>query len=363
MKLARTAGWGNGVRSWIRRTFAGGCLLASAFAYGGTSPQVQVTAVEHSIEKDRVRIVVRFNAAVQYVGGTATDPYRLYFDLRGTRPAAALPASAVVGDSVVQRVRLGQYKPGVTRVVLDMTRPAPYTATFVANPPRLLIEVMRNGTAPVNATPPPHSASAPASMHQTRSVSRKKPAPPSVAAVAPQPEPPPVPMAPEQMPPVPPQVSYQDGLLTITATNSTLTDVLQAVATRTSATLDTPPGLTGQRVAVRLGPAPPREVLSDLLQGMDFVLVGANDDPEAVRSIIVSSGSSGAVAASPPPVFMPATPAEEETAPPEQPGSNPPVANQAPPSPAPRNPPPKTPEELLEELRRPQEQQPNAQPH
>ena len=342
--------------------FAGGCLLATAFAYGGTSPQVQVTAVEHSIEKDRVRVVVRFNAAVQYVGGTATDPYRLYFDLRGTRPAAALSASAVVGDSVVQRVRLGQYKPGVTRVVLDMTRPAPYTATFVADPPRLLIDVMKNGTAPVSVRPPPHSASASASVPPTRSVSRKKPAPPSVAAVAPQPAPAPVPMAPEQMPPVPPQVSYQNGLLTITATNSTLTDVLQAVATRTSATLDTPPGLMGQRVAVRLGPASPREVLSDLLQGMDFVLVGANDDPEAVRSIIVSSGSSGPVAASPPPVFMPATPTEEETAPPEQPASNPPVANQAPPAPAPRNPSPKTPEELLEELRRLQEQQPNAQP-
>jgi len=96
---------------------------------------------------------------------------------------------------------------------------------------------------------------------------------------------------------------------------------------------------------------------------MDFVLVGANDDPEAVRSIIVSSGSSGPVAASPPPVFMPATPTEEETAPPEQPASTPPVANQASPSPAPRNPSAKTPEELLEELRRLQEQQPNAQPH
>ena len=328
----------------IRWVLTGACFLASTHAYG-SSPEARVTAVEHSIAKDRVRVVVRFSAAVQYAGGTATDPFRLYFDLHGTRPAAALPASSAVGDSVVRRVRLGQYQPGITRVVLDMTRPAPFTATFLADPARLVIEVMRSGATTGSVGNPSPSAA-----------TRAKLAPASAASITPVPAPA---LVPEQMPPLPPQVTYQNGLLTIMATNSTLADVLQAVAARTNATLDAPSDLIGQRVAARLGPAPPRAVMTDLLQGMDYVLVGSSNDPEAIRSIILSPTSAASVAAIPAPAAVSAPPAEAETVPEEEAESSNPAAKQ--PS-APQAPPVKTPEELLEELRRLQEQQPNTPP-
>ena len=329
MKRGQTVGWDKGSRSrLITRVLAGTCLFVSACAYG-ESPQAEVTAVEHSVTKDSVQVVVRFNTAVRYVPGTATDPFRLYFDLRGTRPAATLAASSTVGDVLVQRVRLGQYQAGITRIVLDMTRPAPYTTTFLTNPPRLLIEVMRDGATPSNGR---HAAAS------------SMPAPASPSA----------PVAPEQIPPVPPQVNYRNGLLTITASNSLLSDVLQAVAVRINATLEAPPPLTGQRVAVVLGPAPPREVLAAMLQGMDYVLVGSSNDPEGIREIILRPGNSGP-AGSPaaPPAAAQAETSQERT-PPDT------ASNQAPPA-ADQRSPAKTPEELLEELRRLEEQQPNPQ--
>jgi hypothetical protein len=329
----------------IQWVLAGACLLVPACAYGAP-PLAEVTAVEHSVSKDSVRIVVRFNAGVEYVAGTATDPFRLYFDVRGTRPAAALSASSTVGDVVVKRVRLGQYQPGITRIVLDMARPAPYTTTLVTDPPRLLIDVMRNGPSPGDGSYPPASA-----------VTRAKLTPASVPPVTPAPVSASAPATPEQMPPVPPQVKYQNGLLTITALNSTLSDVLQAVAARTNATLDASPALMAQRVAVALGPAPPREVLADLLQGMDYVLVGSSNDPKAVRDIILHPTSSGLVGLRP--TAAPGAAADGETASEETPGSasqspsTPPVAGQATPA--------KTPEEQLEEVRRLQEEQSSAQ--
>jgi len=301
--------------SWmIRWVLTSACLLVSAGAHA-TPPLAEVTAVEHSVSKDSVRVVVRFNAAVQYVGGTATDPFRLYFDLHGTRPGATLSASTTVGDTVVQRVRLGQYQPGITRIVVDMTRSAPYTVTLLTDPPRLLIDVMRSGL-------PASGSHLPAA-----GVSRAKLATASASSVAPAPVSPPPPATPAQMPPLPPQVKYQNGLLTIVASNSTLNDVLQAVAMRTNATLDAPATLTAQRVVVALGPAPPREVLANLLQGMDYVLVGSSNDPAAIHDIILrpSSGPMG-----PPPIAVPAVPVEAETRG-EAPGSSNPPPNQPPP--------------------------------
>src|SRR5262249_11474592 len=120
---------------------------------------------------------------------------------------------------------------------------------------------------------------------------------PPVAPVAPPPPP-----TPENMPAQAPQVNYAAGMLTIVAQNSTLGDILNAVKSRTGATVDAP-GPLSERVATRLGPAPPRQVLADLLKGshFDYVLLGSDSDPMAVRSIILtrsSGGSSGPATAS-----------------------------------------------------------------
>ncbi len=120
-------------------------------------------------------------------------------------------------------------------------------------------------------------------------------------AVAADPTPPAPPPTPEQLPPQPPHVEYINGLLSITANNSTLGDILNAIRARTGATIDAPGGLY-ERVVVHLGPAPPRQVIADLLQGSryDYVLVGSDNDPMALRSIQITVNS-GAPPAPPPP--------------------------------------------------------------
>jgi len=151
----------------------------SAFAQiaGG---QAQVTAVEHQAAGDRIRVVVHFDRPVRFVEGTAADPYRIFFDLQGTRPADALAAKTAVDDSPLRRIRVSQYQPGITRVVLDVDRPAPYTAWFLADPPRLVVEISRTAAvaqtrivaapAPTTATLAPAAPSAAAAPAPTGSV-------------------------------------------------------------------------------------------------------------------------------------------------------------------------------------------------
>jgi hypothetical protein len=99
----------------------------------------------------------------------------------------------------------------------------------------------------------------------------------------------PVPQIPlDSIPAVAPQVTYQDGLLTIVAPNSTLGDILRGVRKNTSAEIEIPSNAT-ERVATHLGPAPAREVIADLLNGsrFNYVLMGSPADANALVRIVL----------------------------------------------------------------------------
>lgn len=134
----------------------------------------------------------------------------------------------------------------------------------------------------------------------------QRPSPPKSRGKQPQPSTPPsvvppVPSGPlpqltlDQMPAIPPQVSYHAGQLTIQAQNSTLGDILGAVRTQTGASFDLPANAT-ERVVGRFGPGPAREVLASLLNGSHFnyVMLGSPTDASAVQQVILTPKPGGA---------------------------------------------------------------------
>jgi hypothetical protein len=184
------------------------------------------------------------------------------------------------------------------------------------------------------------------------------------------PQAPPQPLVPltiEEMPAMPPEVSYRDGQLTIVAENSTLADILRAVRAQTQASVDVPPSAT-ERVVSHFGPGPARQVLAELLNGSHFnyVLLGSAADPAALdRVILTPKGSSAAETVSQLPINSPPpgglSGAESQDAandqanqndsevqigdPASQPAEEPPPGNQAP---------IRTPEQMLQGLQREQ---------
>jgi hypothetical protein len=117
--------------------------------------------------------------------------------------------------------------------------------------------------------------------------SRKRPAKTQPAPVV-QPAPAPVPLRPEQMPAVPPQVSYQQNQLT-------LSDILRAVRNQTGAAVDFPPNAT-ERVVGHFGPGPARDVLASMLNGshFDYVMLGSAANPSAIDRVILTSKTGSA---------------------------------------------------------------------
>jgi hypothetical protein len=128
-----------------------------------------------------------------------------------------------------------------------------------------------------------------------------------------------LPLTPEQRPAAAPLVTYIDGKLSVTAKNSTLGDILRAISAKTGASIDIPAG-ANERVVSQLGPAPPRDVMTALLNGSHFnyVMVGTEANPNAVVHVILTSktdrpegsagGGGGASAAMNRPTIQPRTP-------------------------------------------------------
>lgn len=126
-----------------------------------------------------------------------------------------------------------------------------------------------------------------------RRQSRKQSPKQEQVAPAPQPPvPPPPPPTPEQMPASPPQVTFNNGQLTIVAQNSTLGDILRAVRAKTGAAVEVPGNAT-ERVVANIGPGPAREVLASLLNGSHFnyVMLGSATQADMVDRIILTSKS------------------------------------------------------------------------
>lgn len=215
------------------------------------------------------------------------------------------------------------------------------------------------------------SASSPSSM-MAPTAPMGPPAPPDVI---------PQPSRPADMPPVPPQVTYRNGLLTVNAVNSTMSSLLAAIRSRTGIEFEGAEN-SPERVAVSLGPAPEGEVLAGIFSGsgFDYVVLGRADSPGTVQRVVLTPKSrAGAAVAGTAPQAQPQQPqarvpqegeeeVPEEGAVPDQepqdtaaqpPQVNPPPTGDQQPGPA------KTPEQLLQELKemqqRQQEQQ-NGQP-
>jgi hypothetical protein len=211
---------------------------------------------------------------------------------------------------------------------------------------------------------------------------------PAVAAPQAAPAPTPVslePIKPSAMPPVPPQVTYRDNMLTVQAVNSTLGSLLNAIRNKTGIQFEGAEN-AGERVAVSIGPAPEGEVLASIFNGsgFDYVAIAREDNPEIVQRVIMTPKGRGAGVAA---AFAPAAqqvqqaqqaqetdedvPDEQVEAEQDTPATPPPVA---PPAQAQQQPQqqqqqdqqqqpgaPPTPEELLQKMKQMQQQQQGGQ--
>jgi N-acetylmuramoyl-L-alanine amidase len=119
-----------------------------------SKPVSKVTAVRFWSLGEVTRVSIEVSSDFKFYAERVPKPDRLFFDIKGARPAMAEKQMHVipVGDSLVHQIRVAETQPGITRVVLDLeehTPSAEYSTSQLANPNRLVIEVrLKDSPAP-----------------------------------------------------------------------------------------------------------------------------------------------------------------------------------------------------------------------
>lgn len=249
-------------------------ILALAFAGGSSSvlaaPQIAVKTVARvskvavTPSNAGIEVEIATSQPVAMRSQVTTSPDRLVLDFPDALPAPDLHNQAINrGEIIGVRIGLFSQNPPVTRVVIDLKSPQPYRI-FPAGK-TVIVKLMTGqqqaavaGQAhidPVSFTPPPPA----------------KPA--------------------SQL-----EVVSRNGQLSIRAEGVSLAQVLNEVRRKIGADIPIPPGAAQEQVVANIAMMPVRETLTSLLNGsrFNFILVGADNDPAKLKSVILSfRGSTG----------------------------------------------------------------------
>ncbi len=102
----------------------------------------EVTAIRRWVGPNYTRIVISVEEEVKFDASRIANPDRIVFDLSNTRLSPALVGKNFpVEDGFLHQIRVAQYRPAITRVVLDVERIEDYSVFSLPNPFRLVIDI------------------------------------------------------------------------------------------------------------------------------------------------------------------------------------------------------------------------------
>ncbi len=104
--------------------------------------RIHVTGVRHWSTPEYTRVAIDLDSEVKFDVGHVPSPERIFFDLHGTRLASGLMGKEFeVESGLLKKVRVAQFLPGETRVVLEVGDQADYETFFLPNPYRLIVDI------------------------------------------------------------------------------------------------------------------------------------------------------------------------------------------------------------------------------
>lgn len=106
----------------------------------------RVTAIRHWSTPDYTRVAIDLESEVKFGSQRISNPDRIFFDLRDTKLASTLVGKSFdVDDGFLKKIRVAQFEPGRTRVVLEVDSLSTYEAFLLPNPYRLIIDIHGKG--------------------------------------------------------------------------------------------------------------------------------------------------------------------------------------------------------------------------
>src|ERR1700688_1078190 len=102
----------------------------------------RVTGVRHWSTPDYTRVAIDVEQEVKFGSQRISNPDRIFFDLRDTKLASTLVGKTFdVDDGFLKKIRVAEFQPGRTRIVLEVDDLARYDAFLLPDPYRLIIDI------------------------------------------------------------------------------------------------------------------------------------------------------------------------------------------------------------------------------
>jgi N-acetylmuramoyl-L-alanine amidase len=102
----------------------------------------RVTGVRHWSTPDYTRVAIDVEQEVKFNSQRIANPDRIFFDLRDTKLASTLVGKTFdVDDGFLKKIRVAEFKPGQTRIVLEVDDLSRYDAFLLPDPYRLIIDI------------------------------------------------------------------------------------------------------------------------------------------------------------------------------------------------------------------------------
>ena len=127
------------------------CGLAAPNLAAQTAQTIAtITDIRRTAIPGAVRVTIELDREVPFHEERITDPVRVFVDLAGTRPVAALLDQTIRFETdadIVRQIRIGRHPNHTTRVVLDAVDVASYSVYPLYSPFRIVIDCVRGGTS------------------------------------------------------------------------------------------------------------------------------------------------------------------------------------------------------------------------
>ena len=126
----------------FRRRSAAALLLGMVCPslYSAEGPALTLNSVRFTSDGASTKVVLELSGKFEFETDKIENPDRLFFDFTRTKPKT-LKSLMKVADSQLRQIRIGESKPGVTRVVFDLEALTNFKTTVLKNPYRLVVEL------------------------------------------------------------------------------------------------------------------------------------------------------------------------------------------------------------------------------
>jgi N-acetylmuramoyl-L-alanine amidase len=106
-----------------------------------------VTSVRHWSTPDYTRIAIGLERDVKFEAQRIESPERIFFDLLNTNLTSSLLGKTFdVDDGLLTKIRVAQFQPGKSRIVLEVADGSDYRTSVLTDPPRLIIDIRSKDT-------------------------------------------------------------------------------------------------------------------------------------------------------------------------------------------------------------------------